>query len=136
MFEQDDHLPGHEFDEYLWPLTDAAWPLNLMRFAEEHRLRARLNEILAHVEAMHIGTRVRRLGAHPTPAAVLQVTQSIIAGPVGGAFWERRLREPVPRPLREEWDELSRQLRELTSVAPARHGHGGADPVSAKSQPR
>jgi hypothetical protein len=113
-----------EFDEYLWPLTDAAWPLNLTRMAEEHRLRARLDEILVHVETTHIAPRVRRLGARATPAAVAEIRQSVIAGPAEGAYWERALREPVPRSLREAWDEMSQQLRDVMHPAPrARRAH-------------
>ncbi len=106
--------PQVEFDEYLWPLTDAAWPLDWRRLAEEHRLRRRLSEILTHVHRAHVTPRLRRLGiAHPQ--AVAEVTQRVISGPLDGAFWERTLHEPVPRALRDEWTALSEALRRVMS---------------------
>jgi hypothetical protein len=100
------------FDEYLWPLTDAAWPLDLRRLANEQRLRQRLSEILAHVHQAHVAPRIRRLGAAHA-SAVIAISQRIVSGPLDGEYWERTLHEPVPRALREEWISLSAELRAL-----------------------
>jgi len=69
-----------------------------------------LGEILAHVREHHLRPRLRRLGA-AVPADV--ATQAIIAGPADGPPWLQALKEPVPRALREEWQELTRRLRAL-----------------------
>ena len=119
----DQETPSTQFDEYLWPLTEAAWPLDWRRFAEEHRLRQRLNEILAHVHAMHVLPRVRRLSAGNRTAEAA-ITQSIISGLPGGEPWQLSLHEPVPRALRDEWAALSAELRAMsrrpTTTAAAR----------------
>jgi hypothetical protein len=118
--KNDNNEAGDEFDEYLWPLTDATWPLDWSRLADEHRLRQRLDEILTHVEALHVTPRLRRLGANASATARLALTQSIIAGPLDGQPWERTLREPIPRALREEWQRLGAELRALRTVAERR----------------
>lgn len=110
----DDGISGAgDFDEYLWPLTDAVWPVNWTRITEEHRLRQRLQEILTHVEETHVAPRVRRLGVQASPAARDAIKQAVIAGPLDGPLWERTLRDPVPRVLREEWIGLCDELRAL-----------------------
>ena len=104
---------AEQFDEYLWPLTDATWPLDWRRLANEHRLRARLNEILAHVQATHVAPRVRRLSS-ANPAVETAITQRIVSGPPDGEPWQLALHEPVPRALRDEWASLSAELRRVS----------------------
>ena len=109
------HGDGNEgFDEYLWPLTDMAWPMDWRRLADRHRIRRRLDEILKHVHETHVTPRLRRLGA-AHPSAVAELTQRVISGPLDGAYWERTLRDPVPSALQNEWSALTAELRELSS---------------------
>ncbi|MBI1816562.1 MAG: hypothetical protein HYR72_16405 [Deltaproteobacteria bacterium] len=104
---------SEDFDEFLWPLTNATWPVNWTRLAEEHRLRRRLQEILAHVHETHVAPRLSRLGHAASADAIAQITQSVIAGPIDGNLWERSLRDLVPRALRDEWQALCTELRGL-----------------------
>jgi len=109
-----------EFDEFLWPLTDVTWPVSWKRVAEQHRLRQRLDEILAHVQETHVAPRLRRLGTQTSPTALALVAQRVISGPADGPYWERTLHEPVPRTLREEWLTLTAELRALCQGTRAR----------------
>jgi hypothetical protein len=102
-----------EFDEFLWPLTDVTWPISWQRVAEESRLRKRLDEILVHVQETHVAPRLRRLGTQTSATELALVAQSVVSGPPDGPYWERRLHEPVPRALRDEWVALTAELRAL-----------------------
>ena len=126
MVDFTDEGEGHEVqvDEYLWPLTDTAWPLDWRRFAHEHRLRQRVNEILAHVHATHVAPRLRRLGAS-NPSTVAAITQRIVSGPSDGEPWQLVLHEPVPRALRDEWAALSAELRDATQPTKVTSPMGG-----------
>jgi len=109
-------MPGNcepyetEIDEYMWPLSGDSTSFNWTALAEELEIRTRLGEILTHVRDTHIAPRLRRLGIRPSPDLVRSVEESIIAGPAGGPLWAQTLKEPVPRVLRHEWDELARRL--------------------------
>ncbi len=103
-----------EMNQYLWPLTGESSAINWASLVEELRIRRRLGEILAHVRATHLGPRLRRLRVTAvTPALTQAITESVIAGPDNGPPWTQTLKEPVPRALREEWNELAARLRDL-----------------------
>ncbi len=103
-----------EMDQYLWPLTGESAAIDWESLVEELRIRERLGEILAHVRATHLGPRLRRLRVSTvTPALMQAITESVIAGPHNGPPWAQILKEPVPRALREEWNELAARLRDL-----------------------
>ena len=112
--------PTSPFDEYLWPLTGAPWEWSLASMAkpvqqdERHR---RLEEIYQHVQEYHVRPSIRRLGKNPSPALVAQVIASIIEGATDSPLWERRLHEPVPRALREEWRGLCEILQREAETA-------------------
>lgn len=108
-----------QFDEYLWPLTDTAWPVDWRRMANDYQLRQRLTEILAHVQTTHVAPRLRRSGAKSLNA-VAQITQRIISGPRDGELWELTLHEPVPQALRDEWTVLCAELRSAVGQPAAR----------------
>ncbi len=100
-----------EVDEYLWPLTGELSSIDWQLLTEELHIRERLAEIRAHVHETHVHSRLRRLGTHAGSAVRQAVTQTIIAGPEDGAPWAQTLKEPVPRALRAEWDQLAERLR-------------------------
>ena len=108
-----------QFDEYLWPLAGAPWELRLTELAPQDGRRRRLEEIYQHVQEHHVQPRLRRLGKNPSAALVDQVTETIVEGATGAPLWERRLKEPVPRALRDEWralcDELQREAEAASS---------------------
>ena len=106
-----------EIDEYMWPLTGEPTAFNWTALTEELEIRTRLGTILAHVRDMHIAPRVRRLGPRPSRDLIRAVEESVIAGPEAGPLWTQTLREPVPRALRDEWGELTRQLRAIKGRA-------------------
>ncbi len=99
-----------EVDEYLWPLTGTVTQVDWSSLAEELHIRERLAEIMTHVNDMHLQPRIRQLGVRSSTERVRAATEAILAGPPSGPPWAQRLREPVPRALREEWDELARRL--------------------------
>lgn len=102
-----------EIDEYLWPLTGELTAINFDLLAEELRIRERLAEIMAHVHEMHVRPQLRRLGRRGSSAVAKAIAQNVIAGPEDGPPWVQTLKEPVPRALREEWNELARRLSEI-----------------------
>ncbi len=102
-----------EIDEYLWPLTGALWAVDWQLLAEELQVRRRLVDIMAHVRAMHLEPRTRRLGARASVTSVRAVSESVISGPEQGPPWMQTLHEPVPRVLREEWRQLSQRLHAI-----------------------
>jgi hypothetical protein len=102
-----------EVDEYLWPLTGEAAPIDWTLLTEELRVRQRLLEIMAHVREMHIEPRVRRAGASPSTALGSAIAASIVAGRPDAPPWEQVLLAPVPRALRDEWAELAQRLRAI-----------------------
>ncbi len=106
----DDDQVETEIDEYLWPLTGDLSPINWEHLSEEMHIRERLAEILAHVREMHVVPRQRQLGPRVVPATIVQ---AVIAGPENGPPWEQTLKEPVPRALRDEWNQLAARLRTL-----------------------
>ncbi|HVN84316.1 MAG TPA: hypothetical protein VMW17_05665 [Candidatus Binatia bacterium] len=120
MTEAIHEVEDGQFDEYLWPLTSASWPLNWRRVTDSCRIRHRLSEILQHVQESHVMPRVRRARVTHS-SAIAQITQRVISGPLDGAFWERTLLEPVPRALRDEWSALAAELRELSGTEPKRN---------------
>ena len=105
-----------EVDEYLWPLNGDTYSIHWEYITEELHIRRRLAEILAHVREAYIQPRLRRLGASANPATNRRIPESIIAGPGDGPPWAQTLKEPVPRELREEWNELAQRLQELDGV--------------------
>ena len=111
-------------DEYLWPLTGNMAAVDWSVLAEELEIRERLVEIKAHVCEMHVLPRLARLGPRSTPAAIDDVTRSIIDGPPEGPLWAQTLKNPVPRALREEWSALTGRLRILQTRA------GGEEPTT------
>jgi hypothetical protein len=111
--ERYDYLTDTEVDEYLWPLTGEMNSIHWESITEELHIRQRLAEILAQVREAHIQPRLRRLGAGVSSATNRSITESVIAGPGDGPAWVQTLKEPVPRALREEWNELALRLREL-----------------------
>jgi len=126
---QDEYRTDTEVDEYLWPLTGDVSSVDWESITEELHIRQRLAEIMAHVRETHLQPRLRRLGARANSADSRSITESIIAGPGDGPPWAQTLKEPVPRALREQWNELVQRLRELngpwrhpldTKVAPGR----------------
>jgi hypothetical protein len=110
MMRTDDDQVETEIDEYLWPLTGDLSPINWEHLSEEMHIRERLAEILAHVREMHVVPRQRQLGPRVAPATIVQ---AVIAGPENGPPWEQTLKEPVPRALRDEWNQLAARLRTL-----------------------
>lgn len=112
MRKHDDQIEP-DVDEYLWPLTGELSPINWEALAEELHIRDRLAVIMAHVRELHLEPRLRRLGAGASADMTRVLTETVIAGPESGPPWEQRLRDPVPRALREEWEQLSRRLCEL-----------------------
>lgn len=102
-------------DEYMWPLTGESTAFDWSALTEELELRARLGTILAHVRDMHIAPRLRRLGPRPSPDQIRAVEASVIAGPTAGPLWAQTLREPVPRALRDEWQELTHRLSTIVA---------------------
>jgi hypothetical protein len=102
-----------EVDEYLWPLTGEASPIDWILLTEELGIRSRLLEIMAHVRAAHIEPRVRRAGASPSTPLGQAIAGAIVTGPPNAAPWQQVLRAPVPRALREEWTALAERLREI-----------------------
>ncbi len=111
---RDEYRTDTEIDEYLWPLTGDASSVRWESVTEELHLRQRLAAIMAHVREVHVEPRLRRLGAPAGSAYSQSTAESIIAGPEDGPPWAQTLKEPVPRALREEWDNLAQQLRELS----------------------
>lgn len=110
---RDDDRTEPEVDEYLWPLTGDLSPINWEALAEELHIRDRLAVIVTHVREVHLEPRLRRLGALASAGVTKAVTEAIIAGPEDGPPWAQTLRDPVPRALREEWNQLTRRLHEL-----------------------
>jgi hypothetical protein len=108
-----------QVDEYLWPLNGSVAPIDWAALVEELRIRQRLTEIMAHVRQTHLRPRLARLGERVFPALTRGITEGIIAGPENGPPWAQTLREPVPRALREEWDQLTTRLQALRSHASA-----------------
>lgn len=106
-----------EIDEYMWPLTGEATVFNWSVLAEEVEIRTRLGEILAHVRDMHIAPRLRRIGPRPSPDMIRAVEENVIDGPTAGPLWAQTLKEPVPRALRDEWQELTRRLSQIEGCA-------------------
>lgn len=107
----------HEIDEYLWPLTGDVSVVDWDALTEGLQIRQRLGEILMHVRTTHVRPRLQRLGARPAMHVVQAATQAVIAGPQDGPPWEQRLQEPVPRALRDEWEQLTQRLRQLDAPA-------------------
>ena len=108
-----------EVDEYLWPLNGDMNSIHLIHWeyiTEELHIRRRLTDILAHVREAYVQPRLRRLGAGANSATNRSIPESVIAGPGDGPPWAQTLREPVPRELREEWNELAQRLQELDGV--------------------
>jgi hypothetical protein len=110
---QNDAEWREEVDEYLWPLTGAPWAIDWQSLAEEMQIRQRLGEIMAHVQCLHVEPRLRQLGVRPSADRISAVKQSVMVGPENGPAWTQRFKEPVPRALREQWNELSQRLRTL-----------------------
>ena len=105
---------GHpEIDEYLWPLTGEVSSMDWQPVVEELQIRQRLADIMAHVREMHVRPRLARLGPRASETMRCAVTESIIDGPEGGPPWTQTLREPVPRGLRDEWNQLAGRLCEI-----------------------
>jgi hypothetical protein len=102
-----------EIDEYLWPLTGATAPISWETLAENLRIRNRLAEIRAHVYEMHVQPQLRRSGRRTAPDVVRAVTESLVAGPVDGPPWLQTLKDPIPRVLRDEWNELAQRLHDI-----------------------
>jgi len=100
-------------DEYLWPLTGEAPPINWSELTEEMQIRQRLGEIMAHVRMLHVEPRLRRLGPRVSFERAAAALQAIVEGPSDGPAWAQTLKEPVPRALREEWTALGRRLRDI-----------------------
>jgi hypothetical protein len=113
---RDEYRTDTEVDEYLWPLTGDTSSVRWESITEELHIRQRLAEILAHVREAHVQPRLRHLGARTNSAHIRSITESIIAGPGDGPPWAQTLKEPVPRALREEWDELAQRLGELNGI--------------------
>ena len=99
--------------DFVWPLTGELAHIDWEALTEEIRIRDRLAEIVAHVQTTHVVPRVRRIHPHAPAALAQAIRQEIIAGPDDAPLWAQRLREPVPRRLREEWAALVARLREL-----------------------
>ncbi len=110
---RDEYRTDAEVDEYLWPLTGDTSCVHWESVAEELQIRQRLAEILAHTREMHVRPRLRSLGVRDGCSSARTVTASIIAGPADGPPWAQSLRHPVPRALRDEWDELAQRLLAL-----------------------
>jgi hypothetical protein len=110
---RDEYRTDTEVDEYLWPLTGNTSSIHWESITEELHIRKRLAEILAHVQETHIRPRLHRLGARANSAHSRSIAESIIAGPGDGPPWAQTLKEPVPRALREEWNELAQRLCEI-----------------------
>ncbi len=104
--------PYPEIDEYLWPLTGTPTAVNWELLAEELRIRNRLAAIRAHVQEMHVQPRLKRAGRASTDV-IQGLTASLIAGPLDGPPWMQRLKDPIPRALRDEWQELTQRLRAI-----------------------
>ena len=113
---RDQYRTDIEVDEYLWPLTGNISSVHWESITEELHIRQRLAEIMAHIREAHIQPRLRRLGAQANAAYIRSITESIIAGPGDGPPWAQTLKEPVPRALREEWNELAQRLGELNGL--------------------
>jgi hypothetical protein len=113
---REEYLMDTEVDEYLWPLNGDTYSIHWEDITDELHIRRRLAEILAHVREAYIQPRLRRLGASANSATNRSIPESIIAGPGDGPPWAQTLNEPVPRELREEWNELARRLQELDGV--------------------
>lgn len=111
---RDDYSTDTEVDEYLWPLTGDTFSIRWESITEELHIRQRLAEILAHVRETHIQPRLRHLGARANSAYSRSINESIIAGPGEGPPWAQTLKEPVPRALREEWNDLAQRLCEIS----------------------
>ena len=118
--QRDEYRTDTEVDEYLWPLTgdtsSIQWESITKEWesiTEELHIRQRLAKIMAHVREAYIQPRLRRLGARTNSAYIRSITESIIAGPGDGPPWAQTLKEPVPRALREEWNELAQRLCEI-----------------------
>ena len=118
---RDEYRTDAEVDEYLWPLTGDASSVHWECIAEELHIRQRLAEILAHVRETHVQPRLRRFGTRVNSAHIRSITESVIAGPGDGPPWAQTLKEPVPRALREEWNELAQRLGELNGIEGRRH---------------
>src|SRR6266849_10251468 len=86
-----------EVDEYLWPLTGEAAPIDWTLLTEELHIRERLLEIMAHVREMHIEPRVRRAGASTSTPLGQAIVGAIIACPPHAPPWDQVLLAPVPR---------------------------------------
>ncbi|MFI5394743.1 MAG: hypothetical protein ACHQ9S_04350 [Candidatus Binatia bacterium] len=104
-----------EIDEYLWPLTGDIPSIQWESVTEELRIRQRLAEIVTHVREMHVRPRIRRLPDRIACTQARSIVESIITGPEGGPPWAQSLKEPVPRALRDEWNQLTQRLREINS---------------------
>jgi hypothetical protein len=113
---RDEYRTDTEVDEYLWPLTGDTSSVRWESITEELHIRQRLAEILAHVREAHVQPRLRHLGARTNSAHIRSITESIIAGPGDGPPWAQTLKEPVPRALREEWNELAQRLGKLNGI--------------------
>jgi len=113
MMRSDDDRIEMGVDEYLWPLTGDLSPIDWEYLSEELHIRERLAEIMTHVREMHLMPRLRRLGPRVTSSMVQSVAQAVIAGPEAGPPWAQSLKEPVPRALRDEWNQLAQRLREI-----------------------
>jgi len=102
-----------EIDEYLWPLTGVTAPVSWETLAEDLRIRNRLAEIRAHVHDMHVQPQLRRSGRCTAPDVIRAVTESLVAGPADGPPWLQTLKDPIPRALRDEWNELAQRLHDI-----------------------
>ncbi len=110
---RDEYRTDAEIDEYLWPLTGDTSCIHWESVAEELHIRQRLAEIMAHTRDTHVRPRLRSLGLRDGSASARSVTAGIIEGPENGPPWTQSLREPVPRALRDEWNQLAQRLRAL-----------------------
>jgi len=110
-----------EIDDCLWPLTGVAGSISWQALVENLRIRARLEEIRAHVREMHVGPQLRRLGRRASPEVMRAVTESLIAGPLDGPPWLQTLRDPIPRALCEEWKQLTQRLQEIETRHKGQH---------------
>ncbi len=107
---RDEYRTDTEVDEYLWPLTGDTSSIQWESVAEELHIRQRLAEIMAHTREMHVRPRLRSLGLRDDSSSGRNVTASIVAGPEDGPPWMQSLHHPVPRALRDEWDQLAQRL--------------------------
>ncbi len=110
---RDEYRTDTEVDEYLWPLTGDTSSIHWESVAEELHIRQRLAEILAHTRDTHVRPRLRSLGVREGSSSGRTLAASIIAGPEDGPPWTQSLHHPVPRALRDEWDQLAQRLRDL-----------------------